>query len=589
MTTRMFHCVLMCVSYALACLAYCGSVMAQTGPAVGQGKKLIAFATNAHAASPAYLREHIAEIEQRLPLDGLIIFVYHDDWVTEAREGKRARGSGIKNGQEGMFFGGRRFTRDDFSKDLGDLKATTFSKFTDNFILLSTTELGSQWTGNKEHRNLDWFDPNWSAIAGNGAVAAWVAKEAGFRGIFIDAEQYAGGQGPWKRPFDYRARPDMDQRTLAEVSTQARKRGREWMQAVTAVYPDITVILYPNTGWQNTIDYELLGPFADGMLEGLGPKATLVDSGQAYQYQTYQEFVNLKDKARKQGLKKTQVPDLYRNVEQGFGLWLDHESRVGGPFAGWHTDPKDYHKNYRPPEELGHTLHNALTVSDRYVWLYVWHGYEWWAPGTKNIKSCPLCPHPDGLFQNAYADAFANCRKPHPLDWKPAREEKIFTADDLAEMGENILDNADLENWLVPDQSPPGWYLGGQGPVVARDDKNIKSGGAYSASLSTVLARGHVFLDQRVAAGPYAGKTITLGAWVRAEHNTGGVQILDFVGDDHESSAVTSEWTDDTGWRFMTATKTIREDATLIVFRLGVGAVKGFSVSFDGSQAVVMQ
>ena len=67
------------------------------------------------------------------------------------------------------------------------------------------------------------------------------------------------------------------------------------------------------------------------------------------------------------------------------------------------------------------------------------------------------------------------------------------------------------------------------------------------------------------------------------------MQILDFVGDDHESSAVTSEWTDDTGWRFMTATKTIREDATLIVFRLGVGAVKGFSVSFDGSQAVVMQ
>ncbi len=588
MTTRMFHCVLMCVSYALACLAYCGSVMAEMGPAVGQDKKLIAFATNAHAASPAYLREHIAEMEQRLPLDGLIIFVYHDDWVTEAREGKRARGSGIKNGQEGMFFGGRRFTRDDFSKDLGDLKATTFSKFTDNFILLSTTELGSQWTGNKEHRNLDWFDPNWSAIAGNGAVAAWVAKEAGFRGIFIDAEQYVGGQGPWKRPFDYRTRPDVDERTLAEVAGQARKRGREWMQAVTAVYPDITIILYPNTGWKDTLDYELLGPFADGMLEGLGLKATLVDSGQAYQYQTYQEFINLKNKARKQGLKKTQVPHLYTNVQQGLGLWVDYESRVSGEFGGWQLDPREFHKNYRPPDELGHTLHNALTVADRYVWLFVWHGAAWWAPGKLRIQSCPLCPHPQGPFPHAYADAFAGCRNPHPLDWTPARQKKIYSSEDLVVMGPNILANGDMETWLVPNQSPPGWYLGGRGPKVVRVDADVKDG-TFAAMLTTVLSRGHVFLDQRIDAAAYEGKTITFGAWLKDQYRLGHVQILDFVGDHHEASVISSAWTDDSGWRFLTATKTIRKGATTIIFRLGAGAVKGHAVRFDGSRAVVMQ
>jgi len=574
----------------LTCSACRGPVVAvEMGEPVGEDKKLIAFATSSHAASPVYLRQHVAEMEKRLPLDGLILFIYHNSWETDAREGKRARGSGIKNGQECMLFGGRKFTRDDFSKDLEDLKATAFSKFTDNFILLTTSELGSQWTGEAAHRNLDWFDPNWSTIAKNGAVAAWVAREAGFKGIFIDAEQYGGSRGPWKRPFDYRSRPDMDKRTLAEVSAQVRKRGREWMQAVTAVYPDITIILYPNTGWQSSIDYELLAPFADGLLEGLGSEATLVDSGAGYHLQTYQQFLDLRAKAQTRGLKKTQVPELYRNVKQGFGLWLDHESRIGGPFEGWHTDPKDYHKNYRPPVELGNTLHNALSVSDRYVWLFVWHGTAWWAPGARNIKSCPLCPHRDGVIQNAYAEALANRRKPHPLDWAPAREEKIFTPDDLDEMGKNILDNSDLEDWVVSNQSPPGWYLGGQGPVVARDDKNVKSDGAYSAALTTVLARGHVFLDQRVPAAPYAGKTITLGAWVKAEHETGGVQILDFVGDNHESSNVTSAWTDDTGWRFMTATKTIRKDATLIVFRLGVGAVKGFSVSFDGSRAVAVE
>ena len=580
--------VLISAALALLCLAS-HAAAADLGPALTSEKKLIAFAASLHAASPAYLRQHGTDMERRLPLDGLIICVYHDNWEAEASAKKKALGSGLKTGQEGMFFGGRPFTRDDFSQDVRDLKATSFEKFTDNFILLTTSEQGSLWTENEAHRNLDWFDPNWSTIAENGAVAAWVAKEAGFKGLFIDAEQYAGSRGLWRRPFDYRARADMNERTLTEVSLQVRQRGREWMQAVTAVYPEITIILYPNTGWKSSLEYELLGPFSDGLLEGLGPKATLVDSGVGYHLQTHQQFIDLRTKTQKQGLEKTQVPHLYKQVEQGFGLWLDYESRIGGPFAGWNTNPKNYHKNYRPPEELGNTLHNALSVSDRYVWLFVWHGAAWWAPGTRDVKSCPLCPHPQGVFEQAYADAIANRRQPHPFDWTPARVEKILTPEDLVDLGKNILDNADLETWSVPNQSPSGWVLGGQGPAVARDDKNTKTGGTYSATLSTLLARGHVFLDQRVAAAPYAGRTITLGAWVKDEYGNGHVQILDFVADNHESSSVTSEWTDDTGWRFLTATKTIRPAAQRIVFRLGVGAVKGIPVTFDGSTAVVVE
>ena len=76
---------------------------------------------------------------------------------------------------------------------------------------------------------------------------------------------------------------------------------------------------------------------------------------------------------------------------------------------------------------------------------------------------------------------------------------------------------------------------------------------------------------------------------MKSDYGLGHVQILDFVGDNHESSAVTGEWTDDTGWRFLTTTKTIREDATVIVFRLGGHPVKGVSVSIDASQAVVTE
>jgi len=499
MKARVCERLLVGLTCVLACLAGAGPVTAEMGKPVGQDKKLIGFAVN--SVEPAYLKEHVADLE-RLSLDGLIIFVYPDDW------GPR------RTGQEGMFFGGRRFVRPDFSRALADLKATQFNRFTDNFIQVEVAARGAVVTGKPEHRNLDWFDPNWSGIAQNGAVVAWLAKEAGFKGMFIDAEHYSASQGPWRRAFDYRARPDVDERTLAEVAAQARKRGREWMQAVAAVHPDITIILYPHTGWKGTLDYELLGPFADGLLEGLGPEATLVDSGQAYQYQTYQEFLNLKNKARKQGLTNTQVPHLYTKVQQGLGLWVDYECGIGREYAGWRLDPEELHKNYRPPDELGHALHNALTVADRYVWLFVWHGHAWWAPGKFNIKSCPLCPHPQGPFPHAYADAFANCRKPHPLDWEPARQKRIYSSEDLVVMGGNILANGDMENWLVPDQSPSKWHLGGQGPKVARNGGDVKDG-TFSAMLTTVLPKGHVFLDQRIDAAAYAGKTITFGAWLK--------------------------------------------------------------------------
>ena len=79
----------------------------QPGAAIGADKKLIGFACN--TVEPAYLKEHVADIE-RLPLDGLNISVYPDDWGPQ------------RSGQEGMFFGGRRFTSDDFRHSLADLK-----------------------------------------------------------------------------------------------------------------------------------------------------------------------------------------------------------------------------------------------------------------------------------------------------------------------------------------------------------------------------------------------------------------------------------------------------------------------------------
>ena len=152
-------------SKKLAVLAYVAIVVSLTGQARGEKggpipskKKLIGFAVN--AVEPAYLKQHAGEMERVLPLDGLVISVYPDDWGDK------------RTGQEGMFFGGRRLTREDFNHTVADLKASKFKRFTDNFIQVETAARGSAITGKVEDGNLDWFDPNWHVIAENGAVAA---------------------------------------------------------------------------------------------------------------------------------------------------------------------------------------------------------------------------------------------------------------------------------------------------------------------------------------------------------------------------------------------------------------------------------
>ncbi|MAV35223.1 MAG: hypothetical protein CMJ59_07160, partial [Planctomycetaceae bacterium] len=58
-------------------LALGRSTAAQSGPKIAPHKKILGFAVN--TVDPAYLKEHVADIE-RLPLDGLNISVYPDDW-----------------------------------------------------------------------------------------------------------------------------------------------------------------------------------------------------------------------------------------------------------------------------------------------------------------------------------------------------------------------------------------------------------------------------------------------------------------------------------------------------------------------------
>ncbi|MEE3373054.1 MAG: hypothetical protein VX346_27220 [Planctomycetota bacterium] len=528
----------------------------QLGPPVADHKKLIGFAVN--AVEPAYLRKHVADIE-RLPLDGLNISVYPDDWGP------------TRSGQEGLFFGGRQFTRNDFRKALDDLQNTPFKKLTDNFIQVETCARGSAVSGNVSDGNLDWFDPRWSRVANNGAVVAWLARAAGFKGLFLDIEHYKGSLGPWQGAdiFNYAAAPSRDKHTLQETARQVERRGSEWMHAVREAYPTITIIIIQNTGWHG---HGLVQHFVRGMLQNRG-EATLIDGGSgAYSHITHADFARLKNAAA-----STHAGEpLFSSLQYAFGIWVDPNPNQ---FGGWHTDPRHFHRNYRSPYELEQTLYGALTAADKYVWLYVWHPAVWFNPLVRPrpmLHQCKLCPHEQ--VPPAYVRALTACRAPHDLQWRPAvSADRLFYFDDailvegatITEDAVNLLANPGMELWAETEPAQPvHWAVAGEGPLSAREQARIKSGRS-SLRITTTRTLGHVLADMRLPAKQFAGKTLTFGSWVYSGiRDAAGVEILDFVGTMHEVSGGVGH-PGDRRWHFVKVTRTIRPDATgQIVLRL---------------------
>lgn len=399
----------------IVCLAvilfYGNMVTAEMGPPVSTEKTLIGWGVN--AVDSAYLSEHVRELEEEYDLDGMVITLQPDEW----------KGSKF---QAWALFGGHKYKRDDFKQLLIDLKSIRFQRFTDNFLYVSTSVRG---VSQKEFGNLDWFDGNWDIIADNMALFAEIAREVGFKGLMIDFEHYKGSL-PLTNYFDYRTFVDYRSKfgqhipSYREYIKQVKKRGEEMMKAITAIYPNITIIIIPYTGWPEPSGTGLVSSFVDGMLEGSSQEATLVDGGESgYPLQTYNDFMYLRSAARKKGSKISQAPLLLKkNMKYGFGVWLDYRPNN---YGGWHTDPNDLDKNFRSPSRMEHTLYNALTATDKYVWLYVWHPEYWWNPEsrlTENLhkqqqNQCQLCPH--SVMPKEYTAVFKNCRKSHDLNWRP--------------------------------------------------------------------------------------------------------------------------------------------------------------------------
>ena len=251
-----------------------------------------------------------------------------------------------------------------FTKELAGIKKISSGKLKHNFIFTKLTS----------RKRLSWNDDaSWENCAHNFGIMAWLAKQAGAKGLIIDPEDYNH-----KKQYTYFPKDG----TYAETAKLARKRGGQIMKAIATEYPEAVLLFF----WLLSIQPELyscdkisksnlertgsLWPhFVDGMLDKLPSRMRIVDATEnAYRYNAeYMEFytsaVNITRKAVY--LISPENQDKYRKqVQIGFGIYLDSYTTKNTK-SPWYLPPlkgsrlKRFELNFK----------QAMQVADEYCWL----------------------------------------------------------------------------------------------------------------------------------------------------------------------------------------------------------------------------
>jgi hypothetical protein len=334
-----------------------GAPLQAAGP-----KKLIEFGWD--EPDTAFMRKHIAEMEA-MPFDGC---VFHANYFKD----------GVAKGAfSAEDWGKRSFSEAELKPVIDDLKATPFRRLSENFLRFNVLPGG-----------VDWFD-DFAPVLHNATLAAKLAREGHCRGILFDDEQYAAPV------FEYPKRRDARTKSFAEYSAQARRRGRELMQAFQSGYPDVTIVFTWGVSLVHLqiggavsklpqAEYGLLPSFLSGMAEAASPEVSLVDGYEgAYGFRDATQF-----EAARQVFSTLVLPfidnaeDYRRHFGLGYGIWLDNDWRK----TGW--NPAEPAKNYFTPEQFRHTVQTALQHSDRYVWIYTEQA-KWWSEDGKPLNLSP--------------------------------------------------------------------------------------------------------------------------------------------------------------------------------------------------------
>jgi hypothetical protein len=398
-------------------------------------KKLIATGWD-HADSER-LRQNLVEMEKR-PFDGVVIEV-----VGHVDEKKRCDLRGT--------FVNAKWQREWFQPCVDDLRACKFTRFTDNFLTVGANP-----------GDVDWFDDEgWRNIVEHWRIAAWIARQSGFKGFLFDPEPYE----PPHAQFTYSAQPEREKHSFDDYAAKARQRGREVMQAIVAEYPDITLFCYfmnvacsTATGHANpsrvlaSQGYGLYPAFTDGWLDVAPPTVRMVDGCEwAYLYNSVEQYLEaaLLIKGACQELVSPENRAKYRaQVQVSFGIYLDAYWNPKEPkWMPYYIDGKGGSRVDRLRANVG----TALRVADEYVWVYG-EKFRWWPTPNKGVR------------EQAWPEALPGCEDAlrfarDPLDYARAKMAELAKAGKLV----NLARNGDFGSDKAPSNEGPAedWKAGG--------------------------------------------------------------------------------------------------------------------------------
>lgn len=317
----------------------------------------------------ASLRKNLKEMEKS-PFDGVIIGV----------TGKQENGDSVSVRNT---FNNVPWKKEWFAQSVADLKAISPTKLTHNFIQVCT------YPG-----NVDWFnDAGWKNVVDHWRIAAWIAKEGNLKGIAFDPEPYHKDY----QQLNYYRQANRKKYSFTQYQEKARQRGREVMQAVTEIYPDIVIL----TTWMNSANgqainspnpgeairvtnYNLYPAFINGWLDAAPPAMTFVDGNEyAYLYNSDSEFLKMGNAIRNNALSLV-APENRRKymaqVQSSSGIYLD--SYTVPATSRWHID----RKGQAPLTRLKSNLSSALNAANEYVWVYGERN-RWWPTENKSVTA----------------------------------------------------------------------------------------------------------------------------------------------------------------------------------------------------------
>jgi hypothetical protein len=406
-------------SLLLACFT-CAVTLAKVQPVSAQiedkpnlpAKKIIEFGWDqVYGAKPEYIRDNIRKIEER-PFDGIVFCISDPDDNEDIG---------------GRVFNTKKWDEEKLKPKLKVLEDIKWDKFTDNFLSMFAAS------------SMDWFsDKDWDIVTRHAKFMALAAKTAKCKGLMFDPESY--GKSPWR----YHAQAHKDTKSFDEYSQMARKRGKQFMQALISEMPEMKLLMFYQYSLfvtyvssdvdpqkrkhvQSENEYGLLAPFLDGMLEASTSTVQFIDGNEfSYYYRSPLEFYRSHHTVRQEA-KIYVAPELRTKFESqvkaGQALYLD-----------WifNFNPEVHKTNVAiimsPAERLRwfeHNVYYALKTSDEYVWMYSEH-MNWWDNQLK--RGTDQTPELKQQILQALLSAKGKVERGEPLGFELGADMKAVTA-----------------------------------------------------------------------------------------------------------------------------------------------------------------